>query len=143
MDHGVGAERVSVGGGDDSLSKWASHTFLLSIGHIIQQFISPKLLGLTHYPMSRPIPYSIHLKNVLFFKLGTELCQFLGGGWKVISSNQQLSQPLYAVHNREERFILSEKSSQRKFKGPKKGKKGLFKKIGKSLIVNQPMQLES
>ncbi len=71
-----------------------------------------------------------------------ELCQFFGGSWKVINNIQQLSQLLCAVNNRGWGLILSKNTSQLKWKGPKKGKKEVFWKIGKSLIVNQPVQLE-
>ncbi len=72
-----------------------------------------------------------------------ELCQFLGGSWKIIYNIQQLSQFLWTVNNRGSGLILSKNTSQLKWKGPKKEKKAVFWKIGKSLIVNQPVQLES
>jgi hypothetical protein len=59
-----------------------------------------------------------------------ELCRFLGGGWKVIYSFQQLSQPLFTVHNKGGGLILSKKkTSQLKWKGPKKGKKAFLYKL--------------
>ncbi len=72
-----------------------------------------------------------------------ELCQFLGGSWKGINNIQQLSRHLCTVINRGSGLILSKNTSQLKWKGPKKAKKAVFWKIGKSLIVNQPVQLES
>ncbi len=57
----------------------------------------------------------------------TEHGQFLDGGRKVMSSVQQLSQPLYTIHTRGGRFILSKKNiSAEVFKGPKMAKKRFF-----------------
>jgi hypothetical protein len=57
-----------------------------------------------------------------------ELCQFLGGSWKVINNIQQLSQHLCTVINRGSGLILSKNTSQLKWKGPKKGKQSGFLK---------------
>ncbi len=65
-------------------------------------------------------------KNAHFFKLVTELCQFLGGSWKVITNIQQLSQLLSTVNNRGSGLLLLKKTSQLKWKGPQKGKKKRF-----------------
>ncbi len=51
-------------------------------------------------------------KNTHFFKLVAELCQFLGGSWKVINNIQQFSQLLCTVNNRGSGLILSKNSSQ-------------------------------
>jgi hypothetical protein len=56
----------------------------------------------------------------------TEHGQFLGGGRKVMSSAQQLSQPLYTIHKRGGRFILSKKTSQLKFLRVQKRQKSGF-----------------
>jgi hypothetical protein len=79
-----------------------------------------------------------HVQNFV-----TELCKFLGGGWEVIIAVKQHSQTLLAVRNKGGELILSKKTPQLKGKGPKKGKKAIFLKIRKSLIVDQPVQLES
>jgi hypothetical protein len=72
----------------------------------------------------------------------TELCQFfLGGSWTVKISVQWLSKPLYTVNNRGCGLILSKQTFQLKWKVPEIGKNNVFRKIGKSLIVNQPVQL--
>jgi hypothetical protein len=59
-----------------------------------------------------------HIENFV-----TELCQFLWGGLKVITDVKQHSQPLMRVRNRGGELILSKKTPQRKWRGPKKGKK--------------------
>jgi hypothetical protein len=48
-----------------------------------------------------------------------------------------------AVRNKGEELILSKKTPQLKGRGSKKGKKAVFGKIRKFLIVDQPVQLES
>jgi hypothetical protein len=73
----------------------------------------------------------------------TELCQFLGGDLKVFIALKQHSQTLLAVRNKGGELILSKKTPQLKGRGPKKGKKAFFLQIRKSLIVDQPVQLES
>jgi hypothetical protein len=55
-----------------------------------------------------------------------ELCQFLGGNWKVIISTKQHSQTLLTVRNKGGELILSKKTPQLKRRGPKKGKKRFF-----------------
>ncbi len=50
----------------------------------------------------------------------TELPQFLHGGWKVLLAVKQYYQPLYTVRNRGGGVILSKKTSQLKWRGPKK-----------------------
>ncbi len=66
-----------------------------------------------------------HVQNFV-----TELCQFLGGDWKVIIALKQHSQTLLAVRNRGE-LILSKKTPQLKGRGPKKGKKSILLKNSK------------
>jgi hypothetical protein len=51
-----------------------------------------------------------------------ELCQFLGGDWKVIIALKQHSQTLLAVRDKGGELILSKKTPQLKGRGPKKGK---------------------
>jgi hypothetical protein len=73
--------------------------------------------------------YSIHQKKRAFFKLVAELCQFLGGSWKVIHNIQQLSQLLWTVNNRGSGLILSKKNIPAEVEGSKKRqKKGFFEK---------------
>ncbi len=60
----------------------------------------------------------------------------------IIAVNQR-SQTLLAVRNKGGELILSKKTPQLKGRGPKKGKKAFFFLIQKSLIVDQPVQLES
>jgi hypothetical protein len=62
-----------------------------------------------------------HIENFVM-----ELCQFLGGGWKVIIDVKQHSQPLLRVRNRGGELILSKKTPQLKWRGAKKGKKAVF-----------------
>jgi hypothetical protein len=56
----------------------------------------------------------------------TELCQFLGGDWKVIIAVEQYSHTLFTVRNRGGGSFLSTKSPELQWRGPKKGKKGGF-----------------
>jgi hypothetical protein len=64
----------------------------------------------------------------------TELPQFLHGGWKVLLAVKQYYQPLYTVRNRGGGVILSKKTSQLKWRGPKKTKKGFYDKFKNSLL---------
>jgi hypothetical protein len=50
----------------------------------------------------------------------SELCQFLGGGWKVILAIKQHSQPLFTVRNRGGEVIFSKKYTHVKVEGSKK-----------------------
>jgi hypothetical protein len=68
-------------------------------------------------------------KNAHIENFVTELCQFLGGGWKVIIDVKQHSQPLLRVRNRGGELILSKKTPQLKWRGAKKGKKAVFEKF--------------
>jgi hypothetical protein len=72
----------------------------------------------------------------------TELCQFLGGDWKIIIAVEQHSQLLLTIRNMGGGLFLSKKSPQLQRRGPKKAEKCFFF-IQKSLIVDQPVQLES
>jgi hypothetical protein len=72
------------------------------------------------------IIYSVRQKNAHIEHFVTELCQFLGGGWKVIIDVKQHSQPLLRVRNKGEEVILSKKTPQLKRRGPKKGNKAFF-----------------
>jgi hypothetical protein len=60
----------------------------------------------------------------------TEFCQFLGGGWKVLLGVKQHSQSLLTctVRNRGGGVILSKKTSQINWRGPKKVKKRFLEK---------------
>jgi hypothetical protein len=60
-------------------------------------------------------------KNAHIENFVTELCQFLGGGWKVTIVVKQHSQPLLRVRNKGEELIFSKKTPQLKQRGPKKG----------------------
>jgi hypothetical protein len=73
----------------------------------------------------------------------TELCQFLGGNWKVIIAVQQNSQPLLTARNRGGGLFLSKKTPSYSGEVKKRQKAGFLRKIKKSLIVDQPVQLES
>ncbi len=66
----------------------------------------------------------MHIENFV-----TELCQLLGGGWKVIIDVTQHSQPLLRVRNRGGELILSKKTPQLKWRGPKKAKSSFFEKF--------------
>jgi hypothetical protein len=70
-------------------------------------------------------------KNAHIENFVTELCQFLGGGWKVTIDVKQHSQPLLKVRNKGGELILSKKTPQLKQRGPKKGKKSGFLKNSK------------
>jgi hypothetical protein len=59
-------------------------------------------------------------------KFVTELCQFLGGDWKVIIAVKQHSQTLLAVRNKGGELILSKKDTPAKGERSKKGKKEVF-----------------
>ncbi len=59
----------------------------------------------------------------------TELCQFLGEGWKVIIAVKQHYKPLLTVRNRGGELILSKKTPQLKWRGPKKAKKQFFNNL--------------
>jgi hypothetical protein len=61
----------------------------------------------------------------------TELCQFLGGDWKVIIALKQHSQTLLAVRSKGEELILSKKTPQLKGRGSKKRQKSGFLKNSK------------
>jgi hypothetical protein len=65
-------------------------------------------------------------KNAHIENFVTELCQFLGGGWKVIIDVKQHSQPLLRLRNRGGELILSKKTPQLQWRGAKKGKKSGF-----------------
>ncbi len=71
--------------------------------------------------------YSIRQKIAPFFKLVAELCKFLGRSWKVIFNIQQLSQLLYCTQLRtgNEGWFCQKKTSQLKWKGPKKKQKSV------------------
>jgi hypothetical protein len=56
-----------------------------------------------------------------------EFCQFLGGGWEVIIAVQQHSQSLHTVSDRGGGLILSKKTPQLMWRGPKKAKKRFLK----------------
>jgi hypothetical protein len=68
-------------------------------------------------------------KNAHIENFETELCQFSGGGWKVIIDVKQHSQPLLRVRNRGGELILSKKTPQLKWRGAKKAKKCFFEKF--------------
>jgi hypothetical protein len=59
----------------------------------------------------------------------TELCQFLGGYWKVTIAVKQHSQTLLAVRNKGGELILSKKTPQLKGEVQKKAKKRFFEKF--------------
>jgi transposase len=56
----------------------------------------------------------------------TEICQFFGGGWKVIIAVKQHSQPIFTVWNTGGGVILSKKTSQLTWRGPKKRQNKCF-----------------
>jgi predicted enzyme related to lactoylglutathione lyase len=56
----------------------------------------------------------------------TELCQFLGGGWKVIIAVKQHSQTLLAVRNKGGELISLKKDPPAIGERSKKGKKVFF-----------------
>ncbi len=56
----------------------------------------------------------------------TELCQFLGGDWKVIIAVEQYSQTLLTIRNRGGGSFLSKKSPELQWRGQKKAKKRVF-----------------
>jgi hypothetical protein len=58
-----------------------------------------------------------------------ELCQFLGGDWKIIIAVEQHSNPLLTIRNKGEGLFLSKKSPQLQWRGPKKGKKNFWEKL--------------
>jgi hypothetical protein len=64
--------------------------------------------------MILPLYTASTIKNAHFLNFVTELCQFLGEGWKVIIDVKQHSQPLFTVRNRGGGLILSKKTSQLK-----------------------------
>jgi tRNA splicing ligase len=55
-----------------------------------------------------------------------ELCQFLGGSWKVITNIQQLSQFLYTINNKERGLILSKQHPCWSGRVQKRAKKRFF-----------------
>jgi hypothetical protein len=56
--------------------------------------------------------YSVRHKKHASLKFCAELCQFLGGDWKVIIAVQQHSQPLLTARFRGEGLFLSKKTPQ-------------------------------
>jgi hypothetical protein len=52
-----------------------------------------------------------------------ELCQFLGGDWKVIIAVQHHSQPPLTVRNRGGELFLTKKTPQLQWRGPKRQNK--------------------
>ncbi len=61
----------------------------------------------------------------------TKLCQFLGGGWKVIIDVKQHSQPLLRVRNRGGELNLSKKDTTAEVERSKKRQKSGFLKNSK------------
>jgi hypothetical protein len=66
-------------------------------------------------------------KNAHIENFVTELCQVLGGCWKLIIDVKQHSQPLLRVRNMGGELILSKKTPQLKWRGAKKAKKRFLK----------------
>jgi hypothetical protein len=61
----------------------------------------------------------------------TELCQFLGGDWKVIIAAKQHSQTLLTVRNKGGELILSKQDTPAKGERSKKRQKRFFLKNSK------------
>jgi hypothetical protein len=91
-------------------------TWGLITGSFIGKYIfTPELYKIFNFGeifkfKANPVLYSIRQKKCAFFKLVTELCQFLGGDWKVMSSIQQLSQPLYTEGKGREGRLFCQKN---------------------------------